>query len=111
MKRAGLALFVIFYLAATINAAGQRSGHMAGIAEHAVETEFGGVESPAQSFVKHLPRFSHAQKIKPEIVDTSRDLTDLPRPAVQYFEDSVPVENSTTSACETQRFRAPPARA
>ena len=62
MRRAGLAVFVILYIAASAAVAGYRSSGMADSIFHASGSQDPKLESPSESLSPGLPQFSHAKK-------------------------------------------------
>jgi hypothetical protein len=109
MRRIGRVLFVIFYFAATISVAGERSVRAADRVGHFTASEFESAKSPHESFVKHLPHFSHAKKVKPAIADVSLELFPVPRLIIRKFEDHPQIEYSSWCECGSNSSRAPPA--
>jgi hypothetical protein len=107
MKRIGCVLFVIFYISATVNVAGERSARAVYRLEHSSKPAAREVSPPLQHFNEALPNFGHAKKVKQAVVDVSLELSSI-QIVVRQFEDVPDAEYSPSDNGEVHSSRAPP---
>ena len=109
MKRTLGALFVLFYVVASVATAGWRTANVADRMEHAAGIAHGEMKTPCAPSVDQLPNFRHA-KAKSYVGEIPVPAVSVtPVPVVRKFEDSPVIEHSSPFCHESRSVRAPPA--
>lgn len=109
MRLIGRALFVFFYIAATITVAGERSALVLDRLDHSAGSADDRFKSPCGRSSEDLPNFGHAKKVKPNAAEIAPQSFRIPQLLSREFEEQPGVEYSASHDGEIPSCRAPPA--
>ncbi|MBI2150381.1 MAG: hypothetical protein HYU27_07230 [Acidobacteria bacterium] len=110
MRLIGRALFVFFYIAATIAVAGERSALVVDRIGHSGGSADDRIKPPCGQSSEDLPNFGHAKKTEPKAVaEIAPESFRVPDLASREFEEQPRVEYSSSHNSEVPSCRAPPA--
>jgi hypothetical protein len=107
MKSARRVLFVLFYIAATIAVAEDRSVHAVDRfnASRSSETR---LKVPCHHLINALPHFSHSKRPRPYVPSASAAVVQITKPVPGEFEERPRIEYRSPLGYEVSSTRGPP---